>query len=99
MQNGLTQAQIDSIDSYQDGNAFSHREQLGLEYAERISLSDKDVDEAFFARLQAEFPKPEQIVELTAIIAFENFRSKFNHALLVESNGVCLLQSSNTEDC
>ena len=34
---------------------------------------------------------PAEIVELTAIVAFENFRSKFNHALLVESNGICLL--------
>jgi hypothetical protein len=30
-------------------------------------------------------------VELTAIVAFENFRSKFNHALLVDSNGFCVL--------
>lgn len=93
MQTGLSQAQIDAIDAYKGSEAFSGREQLALEYAERVTLSDQDVDEAFFAALQEEFPEPAQIVELTALIAFENFRSKFNHALLVESNGVCLIQA------
>ncbi|MGH8056050.1 MAG: hypothetical protein ACREOH_02260 [Candidatus Entotheonellia bacterium] len=37
---------------------------------------------------------PTEIVELTAIVALENFRSKFNHALLIESNGFCLLQQA-----
>jgi alkylhydroperoxidase family enzyme len=32
-----------------------------------------------------------QIVELTAAIALENFRSKFNPALGVEAQGFCLL--------
>ena len=35
-----------------------------------------------------------EIVELTAIGAFENFRSKFNHALQIESNGLCLLKQA-----
>jgi hypothetical protein len=35
------------------------------------------------------------MVELTATIAFENFRSKFNHALLIESNGICRLTSGS----
>jgi hypothetical protein len=47
-----------------------------------------------FARLQAEFVSPAAIVELTALVAFENFRSKFNHALLIESNGLCRLNTS-----
>ena len=94
MQNGLSQEQIDHMDSYAGSEAFSEREQLALEYAERITLSDQDVDDGFFAKLQAEFPESAQIVELTAIIAFENFRSKFNHALLVESNGICMLPPS-----
>jgi hypothetical protein len=32
-----------------------------------------------------------QIVELTATIALENFRSKFNPALGVEAQGFCLI--------
>jgi hypothetical protein len=28
-------------------------------------------------------------------VAFENFRSKFNHALRVEANGFCLLKQAS----
>ena len=48
MQQGLSQAQIDAIDDYVGNDAFSLREQLALEYAERITLSDRDVDDEFF---------------------------------------------------
>ena len=91
MQEGLTQDHINSIGDYAHSEAFTARQRLALAYAERITLSDQDVDDSFFDQLKAEFSEPAAIVELTAIIAFENFRSKFNHALLVESNGVCLL--------
>ena len=42
----------------------------------------------FFERLSS-FYSPEEIVELTCTIAFENFLSKFHHTLLVESQGFC----------
>lgn len=60
-------------------------------------MSDQDVDDAFFAKVQQEFETPAAIVELTAIVAYENFRSKFNHALLVDSNGFCALPRSEGE--
>ena len=92
MQEGLTEAQLGELDDYATSAHFSTRERLALAYSDRITLSDRDVDDAFFGALQAEFPTPAEIVELTAIVAFENFRSKFNHALLVESNGICLVK-------
>ncbi len=91
MQEGLTEEQLAGLDGHATSDHFSAREKLALDYADRITLSDSDVDEVLFAALLAEFSTPAEIVELTAIVAFENFRSKFNHALLVESNGICLL--------
>ena len=91
MHAGLTQQQIDELQTYTTSDEYSPRQRIALEYAERITMSDQDVDDAFFATVQGEFETPEAIVELTAIIAFENFRSKFNHALLVDSNGFCAL--------
>ena len=44
-----------------------------------------------FARLRALFDEA-QIVELTAAVALENFRSKFNVPLQVESQGFCLIK-------
>ena len=94
MQAGLSAAHIADIEHYATSAQFSAREKLALTYAERITRSDQDVDEALFARLQQEFPTPAEVVELTATVAFENFRSKFNHALLIESNGFCLLKKA-----
>jgi len=40
-----------------------------------------------------EFPMPAGIVGLTATC--ENFRSKFNHTLLIESKGFCRLKKAS----
>jgi alkylhydroperoxidase family enzyme len=89
LREGLGEEQIMDLADYAASAAYTPRERLALTYAERITLSDQDVDEALFAAVRAEFPDPAAVVELTALVAFENFRSKFNHALLVESNGIC----------
>jgi alkylhydroperoxidase family enzyme len=94
MQEGMTAAQMADLEHYSSSPHFSARERLALTYAERITRSEQDVDAPLFARLQAEFASPAAIVELTALVAFENFRSKFNHALLIESNGLCRLNTS-----
>lgn len=65
-------------------------ERVALEYAERMTYTGEKVDERLFARLKEQFSEP-QIVELTAAIALENFRSKFNPALGVQAQGFCLL--------
>jgi alkylhydroperoxidase family enzyme len=69
---------------------FTESERVALDYAERVTQTDQTVDDALFARLRQHFSEP-QIVELTAAIAFENFRSKFNPALGVAGQGFCLL--------
>lgn len=61
-----------------------------MEYAERITYSDQQVDDAFFAELRGHFTEA-QVVELTAAVALENFRSKFNPTLGVEAQGFCLV--------
>ena len=55
-----------------------------MEYAERITLSDQDVDDDFFRKLRDRFTE-DAIVELTEVIAWENASSKFNRALRIPS--------------
>jgi alkylhydroperoxidase family enzyme len=93
MHEGMTAAQLADLEHYASSPLFSQRERLALTYAERMTRSDQEVDEALFASLQEEFVTPAAMVELTALVAFENFRSKFNHALLIESNGLCRLNT------
>ena len=78
------------LGDWRASGAFSELERVALEYAERMTHTGQKVDDALFARLKAHFSEA-QIVELTAAVALENFRSKFNPALGVESQGFCLL--------
>ena len=50
MQEGLSEAQVIDLEHYVTSPHFSAREKLALTYAERITCSDQDVDEALFAR-------------------------------------------------
>jgi alkylhydroperoxidase family enzyme len=76
--------------TWRDSKLFNERERVALEYAERVTYTDREVDDAFFAELKKHFTDP-QIVELTAAVAFENFRSKFNPTLGVEAQGFCVV--------
>ena len=76
--------------TWRDSKLFSPAERLALEYAERITYTDRQVDDAFFAEVKEHFTEP-QIVELTAAVALENFRSKFNPPLGVEAQGFCMV--------
>jgi alkylhydroperoxidase family enzyme len=79
-----------AVTSWRDSMLFSEAERVALEYAERITFTDQKVDDALFARLRQHYDEA-QLVELTAAIAFENFRSKFNPSLGVEAQGFCPL--------
>ena len=76
--------------TWRDSTLFSESERVALEYAEAVTYTDRQVDDALFAEVKKNFTEP-QIVELTAAIAFENFRSKFNPTLGVEAQGFCLV--------
>lgn len=55
-----------------------------------MTITGEIVDDEFFERLREHF-NDAQIVELTAGIAMENFRSKFNVPLQVQAQGFCPL--------
>ena len=78
------------VTTWRDSALFSEPEQLALEYAERITYTDRKVDDALVEQLKRHYTEA-QIVELTAAIAMENFRSKFNPALGIEAQGFCIV--------
>jgi alkylhydroperoxidase family enzyme len=83
-------AKVAEVTAWRDSKLFDAAERVALEYAEAITYTDRQVDDALFAQVKTHFTEP-QIVELTAAIAFENFRSKFNPALGIEAQGFCLV--------
>lgn len=86
-QAGHPDEKILALDDWAPSEHFDDREKTALAYADAITLSDRDVDDALFARLEAHFG-PDEIVELTAAIAWENASSKFNRALRIESQNL-----------
>lgn len=79
-----------ALSNWREASIYSETERVALEYGERMTITGMTVDDAFFARLRRHFDEA-QIVELTAGIAMENFRSKFNAPLEVAAQGFCLL--------
>jgi alkylhydroperoxidase family enzyme len=95
MKNGVSLEKLLSISEWRESGLFDTRERLALELAERVSYSDQDVDEPFFARLLAGFGEV-GLVELTAAIACQNMLSKFNHTFRIEAQGFCPLPKAKS---
>ncbi len=57
-----------------------------LEYADGMSRAPVEVSESLFGRLRKELSEA-QLVELTAAIAWENYRARFDHAFGIEAQG------------
>lgn len=84
---GLTTEKIRALDNYADSPLFSDLEKAALSYADHMTRSDQDVDDEQFENLKQYFDA-DALVELTAIIAWENASSKFNRALRVPSQNL-----------
>jgi alkylhydroperoxidase family enzyme len=84
---GLSDEKILALEAYATSPLYDETERVALEYADCITLSDRDVDDGLFQRLRAVFDA-DAIVELTATIAWENASSKFNRALRLGAQGL-----------
>jgi alkylhydroperoxidase family enzyme len=84
------EAKLRELTNWRESSLFSEAERVALEYAERITITTEQVDDALIERLKRHYTDA-QLVELTAAIAFENFRSKFNPSLGIEAQGFCLI--------
>ncbi|MFI5397188.1 MAG: carboxymuconolactone decarboxylase family protein [Candidatus Binatia bacterium] len=71
---------------YKDSRAFSELETLLLDYATAMTKTPVEVSDDLFATLRRHFSET-QLVELTAVIAWENYRARFDHASGIEAQG------------
>ena len=88
MREGGEAAKVQAVARFRESPHFADLEKVSLEYAEQVTRVSAEVSDALFDGLRQHFSEPE-IVELTAAIAMENFRSKFNTALRVAAQGFC----------
>lgn len=85
---GNAEDKLRALPQFEDSPLFSEREKAALRYAEVATRSDLRVDVALISRLR-EFFDDQAIVELAALIAYQNMSSKFNAALGVPAQGFC----------
>ena len=83
---GVTDEQLRDFHNYRTSPLFSAEEKVVMEYAEELTTEPVQVPDELFARLREHFDEA-QVVELTAAIAIENFRSRFNRALDIAPSG------------
>ena len=91
MQRGASEDKIRDVEQHATSPLYDEPERLALSYAEAMTITGQRVSDDLFARIRKHFTEP-QIVELTAAVAVENFRSKFNVALGIEAQGFCVLR-------
>ncbi len=87
---GVAMDKIEALTNWRDSPLFSAEERLALEYAEAMTVTGAGVGDALRQKLKGQWTD-DAIVELTALIAFQNLSSKFNAALDVPSQGFCIL--------
>lgn len=83
---GLTGEDFDALAEFADSERFSARERTALEYAECLTRTPADVPDALFERLRDRFDE-RQLVEMTALVAWENYRARFNRGFDVPAQG------------
>ena len=97
MRNGASEHKIRAIDQAATSPLFDEMERAAIAYAEAMTITGQRVSDELFVRVRKHFSEA-QIVELTAAVALENFRSKFNVALGIEAQGFCALKWSDRSD-
>ena len=83
LKEGMTQAQLDELESWESSGLFSDKEKAVLAYTDAMTRNVQVADD-IFARVQSYF-EPRQLVELTATVATYNMVSRFLEALQIHS--------------
>jgi alkylhydroperoxidase family enzyme len=83
----VSEDDLRELSAYESSARFSELEKLVLDYATGMSRSPVQVPDGTFGQLTHYFGEA-QLVELTSIIALENYRARFNRAFGLESQGL-----------
>ena len=86
MKHDVPAEKIRAVPQWRDSGAFTALERLVLEYAEAMTQTPPGVTDEMVQRLSGHLSQP-QLVELTAIVAVENLRSRINAALGLTAQG------------
>jgi AhpD family alkylhydroperoxidase len=83
---GLSDDELRALATYRESDLFSPLDKAVLDYTTAVTRTPVVVSDALFAALR-EHMTPAELVELTSMIALENYRSRFNHAVGIQAQG------------
>jgi alkylhydroperoxidase family enzyme len=86
MNHDVPAEKIRAVPHWRDSGIFTELERLVLEYAEAMTQTPPSVTDEMVRRLRGHLSDA-QLVELTAIVAVENLRSRMNAALGLSAQG------------
>jgi AhpD family alkylhydroperoxidase len=87
-------SKLENLPIWSESDLYTEQERLALEYAETMSDSGARVTDKFIDLMKKHWTD-DQIVELTGLIAFQNMSAKFNSALDIPPQGLCLIPSKH----
>jgi len=82
----VTEQQLLDLPKFETSSAFNEIEKMVLQYTVAMTKTPVHVADELFNRLRSHFNE-KQMVELTATVAWENYRARFDHAFGIESMG------------
>ena len=82
----MSEAQIENLWRYRESDAFSELERTVLDYAVALTLTPANTTDELLKELRKNLDD-QQLVELTTMIAWENFRARFNRGFDVAAQG------------
>lgn len=88
IQRGLDFQKVEFVTDFEQDTRFSEKEKALLKYTLQMTEFGAKVSDDVFESLKKHFTDDE-IIELTALIAFQNMSSRFNSALQIPSQGFC----------
>jgi len=81
----------------EDRTSFNETERLVIELADAMTETPANVSDDLYTRLQKQFSE-EQLMQLGAQIAFENYRARWNRIFNVESDNLYTPQSNKSQE-
>jgi len=83
---GVAAEKLADVLNYRESLRFDERERAALEFCERTIRDDLEISDECLARLRKYFA-PDDILELTFIIGYQTFASKFAKAFRLAPQG------------
>jgi alkylhydroperoxidase family enzyme len=89
MKDNMNMQKFNALPEYRTSPLFSDRERAALAYAEEVTRKKRVVDDTF-DKLRRYF-KDWEIVEITTLVAIQNFENLLNIPLGIGSDGLCAI--------